>query len=90
MGYNIKGQQTSSTQVPSGTGRREGHNVSLLRVPSRDPVSTTPRGPVFPGMKEGQRDRITVATAVTCSLAGSAEQAAPPHSYRVSRRGAGD
>ncbi|KAK5613065.1 hypothetical protein CRENBAI_002188 [Crenichthys baileyi] len=37
----------------------------------------------FPGLKEGQRDRITVATAVTCSLAGPTEQAAPPHSYGV-------
>ncbi|MED6290138.1 hypothetical protein CHARACLAT_010055 [Characodon lateralis] len=36
---------------------------------------------VFPGLKEGQRDRITVAAAVTCSLAGPAERAAPPHSY---------
>ncbi|KAK5621980.1 hypothetical protein CRENBAI_013403, partial [Crenichthys baileyi] len=31
----------------------------------------------FPGLKEGQRDRITVATAVMCSLAG--RQNVPPH-----------
>ncbi|MEQ2310625.1 hypothetical protein AMECASPLE_011008, partial [Ameca splendens] len=47
------------------------------RVPSRDPVSTTPSGAVFPGLKDGQRDLITVVTAVTCSLAG--RQNEPPH-----------
>ncbi|KAK5599542.1 hypothetical protein CRENBAI_019751 [Crenichthys baileyi] len=46
------------------------------RVPSRDPVSLTLNRAGFPGVKERQRDRITVATAVTCS------SAAPPHSYR--------
>ncbi|KAK5611135.1 hypothetical protein CRENBAI_021441 [Crenichthys baileyi] len=30
---------------------------------------------------EGQRDRITVVTAVTRSLAGPTERAAPRHSY---------
>ncbi|KAK5601633.1 hypothetical protein CRENBAI_022905, partial [Crenichthys baileyi] len=34
----------------------------------------------FPGLKEGQRDRITVVTAVTCSLAGR-QNGPPPHSY---------
>ncbi|KAK5612564.1 hypothetical protein CRENBAI_011605, partial [Crenichthys baileyi] len=41
----------------------------------------TPSGAVFPSLKEGQRDRITVATAVTCTSAGqAAERAAPPYS----------
>ncbi|KAK5611245.1 hypothetical protein CRENBAI_020074 [Crenichthys baileyi] len=31
----------------------------------------------FPGLKEGQQDRITMVTAVTCSLAG--RQSEPPH-----------
>ncbi|KAK5612805.1 hypothetical protein CRENBAI_006379, partial [Crenichthys baileyi] len=31
----------------------------------------------FPSLKEGQRERITVVTAVTCSLAG--RQNEPPH-----------
>ncbi|KAK5620677.1 hypothetical protein CRENBAI_020578, partial [Crenichthys baileyi] len=50
-------------------------------VPCRDPVSTMPSGAVFPGLKEGQWDCITVATAVTYSLAGPTARAAPPHSY---------
>ncbi|KAK5620459.1 hypothetical protein CRENBAI_023618 [Crenichthys baileyi] len=34
----------------------------------------------FPRLKEGQRDRITVVTAVTCSLAG--RQSEPPSQLR--------
>ncbi|MEQ2283495.1 hypothetical protein AMECASPLE_011928 [Ameca splendens] len=60
------------------------YSESLFSKQTVDPVSTTPSGAVFPVLKEGQWDRITVATAVTCSLAGPAEQAAPPHSYRGS------
>ncbi|KAK5612635.1 hypothetical protein CRENBAI_010032, partial [Crenichthys baileyi] len=48
------------------------------RVPSRDPVSKTPIGAVFPSLKEGQRDHINVVTAVTCSSADPPEQTATP------------
>ncbi|KAK5603198.1 hypothetical protein CRENBAI_012927 [Crenichthys baileyi] len=41
----------------------------------------TPFGIAIEGTEEGQRDRITVATAVMCSVAGPAERAVPPHSY---------
>ncbi|KAK5623508.1 hypothetical protein CRENBAI_013016 [Crenichthys baileyi] len=66
MGYNMKASLQKQTV--------------FQRVPSRDPVSTTLSGAYFPGLKEGQRDRITVATAVTCSLAGRQNES-PPHSY---------
>ncbi|KAK5617553.1 hypothetical protein CRENBAI_003943, partial [Crenichthys baileyi] len=38
----------------------------------------------FPGLKEGQRERITVATAVTCSLAGRRNELPHPTATEVS------
>ncbi|MEQ2308109.1 hypothetical protein AMECASPLE_024782 [Ameca splendens] len=37
----------------------------------------------FPGLKKGQQDRITVSTAVTCSLAS--RQNEPPHPTAMER-----
>ncbi|MEQ2305519.1 hypothetical protein AMECASPLE_038725, partial [Ameca splendens] len=39
------------------------------------PCLYNPEWSGFPGLKEGQRDRITVDTAVTCSLVSPKEQA---------------
>ncbi|KAK5598454.1 hypothetical protein CRENBAI_010714, partial [Crenichthys baileyi] len=69
--------------VPSGPT-----NPSPFKTPSppvyrsklcsqQRPCLYDPEWSSFPGLKEEQRDRITVVTALTCSLAGRLSE--PPH-----------
>ncbi|KAK5611935.1 hypothetical protein CRENBAI_006295 [Crenichthys baileyi] len=76
-------------ELDGGTQRA---NVSLQVYRSKlcsrefpaETLSLRRRAEQLPGLKEGQRDRITVVTAVTCSLAG--RQNEPPHPTPQLRR----
>ncbi|MED6258067.1 hypothetical protein ATANTOWER_002590 [Ataeniobius toweri] len=56
----------------------------MRRVSQQRPCLYDAEWSSFPGLKEGQRDRITVVTAVTCSLEGQQNKLPHPTATEVS------